>query len=101
MMSKLVSVVIPTFNRSEALTEAVKSVQNQSYKSFELIVVDDGSSDETRCHFGDRKDLIYLYQNNRGVSAARNLGIRKARGEYIAFLDSDDRWTSDLSLIHI
>ena len=89
----LVSVVIPTFNRGWILAEAVESVLAQDYGNFELIVVDDGSTDNTRdilAGYGDR--IRVLTQQNRGVSAARNRGIENARGELIAFLDSDDLW---------
>ncbi len=88
-----VSVVIPTYNRGRVVTEAVDSVLSQEYGDFELIVVDDGSTDDTRellGRYGGR--LTLLSQENRGVSAARNTGIRASRGELIAFLDSDDTW---------
>lgn len=86
-----VSVVIPTYNRSSLVCEAVKSALNQTYQDFEIIVVDDGSTDNTRDEvsgFGEK--IIYVYQANEGASAARNKGISVARGEYVAFLDSDD-----------
>lgn len=79
----LVSVIIPAYNRKELLQRAVQSVQDQTYKNFELIVVDDGSTDGTEGTYR---------QPHQGVSAARNLGIRKSRGGLIAFLDSDDAW---------
>ena len=88
-----VSVIIPTHNRSWILKEAVDSVLDQKNCAFELIVVDDGSTDDTPellRSYGDR--LIAVRQNNRGVSAARNAGIRRASGSLIAFLDSDDCW---------
>jgi glycosyltransferase involved in cell wall biosynthesis len=90
---RLVSVIIPTYNRAPVLGRAVESVLAQSLPSFELIVVDDGSSDGTTdvvSQFGDRVKLIR--QENRGASSARNAGIRASRGELIAFLDSDDEW---------
>ncbi len=92
----LVSVVIPTYNRADFLPQAVESVLAQSYKDFELLVVDDGSTDHTPATL--RPYLSYLRclrQENRGVSAARNRGIGESRGELIAFLDSDDRWQRD------
>jgi glycosyltransferase involved in cell wall biosynthesis len=88
-----VSVVIPTYNRSEMLREAVDSVLAQEFREFELIVVDDGSTDNTPRvleAYGD--DIRYFRQDNKGVSAARNRGIDLASGTLIAFLDSDDLW---------
>ncbi len=91
-----ISVIIPTYNRAHHLKAAVSSVLNQTYTDLELIIVDDGSTDATRevgeqfCHLDNR--VRYLYQNNGGPSAARNMGIRAARGDFIAFLDSDDYW---------
>ena len=88
-----VSVIIPTFNRWPVLGEAIESVLAQDYVDYELIVVDDGSTDETTerlNQFGSR--LRIFSQANRGVSAARNLGVVYARGSYLAFLDSDDLW---------
>ena len=89
----LVSVVIPTYNRSAFVARAVDSVLNQGFTDSEIIVVDDGSSDDTKerlSRFGDR--IQYIYQDNSGVSAARNTGITASRGEWLAFLDSDDEW---------
>ena len=88
-----VSVIVPTFNRGWILKKAIDSVCAQRFTDFELIVVDDGSSDETPDLlrvYGDR--IRAVRQANRGVSAARNAGIRQARGELIALLDSDDTW---------
>jgi glycosyltransferase involved in cell wall biosynthesis len=88
-----VSVVIPTYNRAWCLREALDSVLAQSFRDFELIVVDDGSSDETpQLLAGYGQSLRLLRQRNRGVSAARNAGIAAGRGALIAFLDSDDLW---------
>lgn len=92
-MNPLVSVIIPTWNRYPFLTEAITSIQRQTYSHVELIVVDDGSADATPWEIPSRfPSVVFLRQPHRGVSAARNLGIRHARGEYIAFLDSDDLW---------
>lgn len=92
-----VSVIVPTFNRAAFLKETINSVLEQSYQDFELIVVDDGSTDLTREVIQGYQvpKLIYIYQENQGVSAARNKGIQTAQGEYFAFLDSDDLWVRD------
>lgn len=87
-----ISVIIPTYNRLEVLPRAIESVLNQTYRNFELIVVDDGSTDGTRQRYEDDPRIIYLLRENGGVSAARNSGIEIATGTYIAFLDSDDEW---------
>src|SRR5271155_324881 len=96
-MNPKVSVVIPTYNRAEKVRKTVESVLAQSFTDLEVIVVDDGSSDETgqtlEHAFGDR--IRYYFQPNQGVSAARNKGIEEARGEWIAFLDSDDLWEKE------
>ena len=88
-----VSVILPTYNRGWILEQAVDSVLAQNYTNLELIVVDDGSTDDTKgllSMFGDR--ITVIRQANRGVSAARNTGIRAATGKMIALLDSDDTW---------
>ncbi len=91
-----VSVIIPTYNREYLLSYAIYSVLNQTFQDFELIVIDDGSVDKTKKVVEEfqKKDnrISYFYQKNKGSSSARNLGIKKSKGEYIAFLDSDDRW---------
>ena len=88
-----VSVIISTYNRGWILAEAIDSVLAQDYKDFELIVVDDGSSDNTREILDAyEQDIIVLRQANKGVSAARNRGIAAAGGQLVAFLDSDDLW---------
>jgi len=89
-----VSVIIPTYNRQDFVKEAVASVLRQNeVKPQEVIVVDDGSTDDTEKALKDfGKEIIYFFQNNRGVSSARNVGICLAKGEWIAFLDSDDLW---------
>ncbi len=89
----LISVIIPTFNRADKLKQAIDSVFAQTFTNFELIVIDDGSTDSTRDFIEKYQDrLRYFYQENQGPAAARNTGIRNARGRYIAFLDSDDLW---------
>lgn len=88
-----VSVIIPTYNRAKYVTKAIDSVLAQTYKDYEIILVDDGSADNTREVLEPYMERIkYIYQDNAGVSAARNRGIRKAKGEWVAFLDSDDEW---------
>jgi glycosyltransferase involved in cell wall biosynthesis len=92
---ELISIIIPTYNRERTIIRAIKSVIFQSYKNFELIIVDDGSTDNTKeilKPFLENKKINYYYKENGGVSSARNLGIKKAKGEYIAFLDSDDEF---------
>lgn len=91
-----VSVIIPTYNRGSLISRAVESVLAQTFTDYELIVVDDGSTDQTQQVLAKfKKRIRYIFQENSGVSAARNHGIREATGEYIAFLDSDDYWIPD------
>jgi glycosyltransferase involved in cell wall biosynthesis len=86
-----VSVVIATYNRANFLPETIESVLQQNFQDYELIVVDDGSTDATRTLLQSYPSPVsYLYQENRGPSAARNLGVRHARAPWIAFQDSDD-----------
>ncbi len=94
--SPLVSIVIPTYNYGSYLPKAVASCFNQTHENIEIIVVDDGSTDGTREiveEFGDR--VQYAYQENSGVSAARNKGLELASGEFMTFLDADDYLTED------
>ena len=89
----LVSVIIPTYNRGWIIREAIESVLAQTFTDFELIVVDDGSTDDTSEILDEFGDAIkVLRQSNRGVSAARNRGLEASTGRWIAFLDSDDLW---------
>jgi glycosyltransferase involved in cell wall biosynthesis len=98
----LVSVVIPTFNRARFIQHAIDSVFSQTFRNFELIVVDDGSTDDTPIRIGSlfksekilKDRLHYISIAHSGVSRARNIGIDKAQGDWIAFLDSDDYWLS-------
>jgi glycosyltransferase involved in cell wall biosynthesis len=88
-----VSVIIPTFNCARFLGRAIETALTQTYRDYELIVVDDGSTDETRevvASFGSK--LRYLYQPNGGVYSARNLALSSANGELVAYLDADDMW---------
>ena len=88
-----VSVIIPTYNRKHTLKRAIQSVYIQSLPPFEIIVVDDGSNDGTKDWVKQEyPDIKYIYQKNGGVSSARNKGIKIARGDWIALLDSDDEW---------
>lgn len=88
------SVIIPVYNRINFIKDSVSSVLNQTFRDFELIVVDDGSQDGTGKYLKGIQSpfLKYIYQKNSGVSAARNVGLKESKGEYVAFLDSDDRW---------
>ena len=93
----MVSVVIPAFNQARFLPAAIESTIAQTYRDREIIVVDDGSTDNTEeveRGFTDRR-LTYLRQRNQGASAARNAGVRASSGRFIAFLDADDRWAAD------
>jgi glycosyltransferase involved in cell wall biosynthesis len=88
-----VSVIIPTYNRAALVTEAVASVKAQTFQDLEILVVDDGSTDDTAAALAPWEDVRLLRQpRRRGVAAARNLGAAAARGEWLAFLDSDDLW---------
>lgn len=92
-MKQEVSVVIPAYNSARFVSEAIDSALSQSFKPLEVIVVDDGSRDGTRSvieRYGDK--VRYIYQSNAGPAAARNKGVREAKSEWIAFLDSDDYW---------
>jgi glycosyltransferase involved in cell wall biosynthesis len=95
------SIIIPSFNRLSVIDRAIDSVLSQSYlagrNDWELIIVDDGSTDNTRHMVSQRylnanSNILYLQQDNAGVSAARNFGLRRAQGEWLALLDSDDQW---------
>ena len=93
-----VSVIIPTFNRSQVLPRAINSVLRQTYQDYEIIVVDDFSADDTRAVVESLPDPRILYVRNdsrKGAGAARNIGIGVSAGRYVAFLDSDDEWLPD------
>jgi glycosyltransferase involved in cell wall biosynthesis len=94
----VVSIIIPTYNRAALLANAIQSVRLQTYSDFELIIVDDASTDNTREVAKDFHDSRIQYLplvHNRGVSTARNAGLKECRGKYIAFLDSDDEWVPE------
>jgi glycosyltransferase involved in cell wall biosynthesis len=96
VISGLVSCVVPVFNGERHLAASLDSVLAQTYRSIEVIVVDDGSSDGTRrvaTAFGER--VRYLYQDNAGPAAARNAGVAAVRGEFVAFNDADDLWNAE------
>jgi glycosyltransferase involved in cell wall biosynthesis len=92
MSLPLVSVVIPSWNRAGLLGDAIESALAQQYARLQVIVIDDGSTDETRSLMARYPDVDYIYQDHQGSASARNTGIDHARGEYLAFLDSDDLW---------
>ena len=95
-MQPLVSVIIPTFNDNKFVTEAITSALSQTYDRNEIIVIDDGSTDDTSLILDSYRDKITVIdQENSGAGAARNKGINSANGQYIAFLDGDDVWKED------
>jgi glycosyltransferase involved in cell wall biosynthesis len=95
-MAPLVSVIIPTYNRADLVRQALASVQAQTYRDFEIVVVDDGGTDGAFEVLSAWQELRVLrHAGRRGVSAARNTGVAAARGEWLAFLDSDDLWLPD------
>jgi glycosyltransferase involved in cell wall biosynthesis len=93
MHEPLVTVILPTHNCRDYICETIDSVLKQSYKNIEIVVIDDGSTDDTKRlleQYGER--ITYYYQEQQGVSAARNFGLKQARGVLVAFQDADDRW---------
>lgn len=92
-MNPLISVIIPTYNCGKYIREALEGVFNQTYKNYEVLVIDDGSTDNTKEVLKEYEQKIkYFYQENKGLSITRNRGIKEAQGELIALLDSDDIW---------
>lgn len=93
-MKPLVSIIIPTYNHGDVFEEAVDSCMQQTHKRIELIIIDDGSTDNTRGVYSQKfsriKNIRYVYQKNKGVAVARNKGIKFSKGDYIQFLDADD-----------
>ena len=99
----LVSVIMPAYNASETIVESVNSILSQEYSNWELIVIDDGSTDDTYqkvCSIKDTRIIIYQ-ETNKGVAATRNQGIKAAKGKYISFLDSDDLWNKEKLKIQV
>ncbi len=95
MIKGLVSILIPTYNRADYVVEAIHSAKAQTYAHRQIIVIDDGSCDDTAQLVAGIEGVEYYYQDNKGQGAARNYGLSLAQGEYIASLDSDDLWDSD------
>src|SRR5437763_10476780 len=92
MAAPLVSVVIPSWNRAGLLPDALDSVFAQEYSPLQVIVIDDGSTDDTMALAARYPSVDFFYQEHQGSAAARNTGVDRARGQYVAFLDSDDVW---------
>ena len=92
MQQQLVTVIVPVYNSERYLENTLQSIFNQDYRPLEVIVVDDGSTDNSAKIARSFKNIQYVYQVNQGPSAARNAGITIAQGSFIAFLDSDDTW---------
>jgi glycosyltransferase involved in cell wall biosynthesis len=93
--ASLISVIIPTYNYAHFISEAIESVLAQTYRDFEIVVVDDGSTDDTQQVVSRFPQLRYIYQTNKGIAAARNAGLLTSHGEYVVFLDADDRLSSN------
>ncbi len=100
MKQELVSIIMPTYNCAKFIEETINSVLNQTYKNWELLIVDDRSTDNTekivnKCVEKDKRISYQILEKNQGAAIARNTAIKEAKGKYIAFLDSDDLWTED------
>ena len=94
-MDPLISVIVVTYNRACFLKDALDSIKRQTFKDYEIIVVDDGSTDNTKDIAEQYKGVRYIYQVHGGISKARNTAVRAAKGKWIATLDSDDQWKED------
>ena len=95
LSNKLVSIIIPTYNRGNIIQETINSILNQTYQNFQVFIIDDGSTDNTKKIIHSFRDqrIEYIFQNHSGLPATgRNIGLKKANGDYVAFLDSDDLW---------
>ncbi|MGO3125622.1 MAG: glycosyltransferase family 2 protein [Advenella sp.] len=104
MHNSLISIILPAYNAQDFIASAIESVLEQTYPNLELIVVDDGSTDQTRLIIEsykqkDERLLVVSNEQNSGVAYARNTGLRHARGDYIAFIDSDDTWRKEKLLV--
>jgi teichuronic acid biosynthesis glycosyltransferase TuaG len=91
----MVSIIVPAYNAEDYIADTIQSVLNQSYSHWELLIVDDGSTDQTKAivkKYLDDPRISYFYKSNGGQGSARNLGIKKSKGFYLAFLDADDLW---------
>jgi len=98
MDEDLISIIMPAYNAEKYIAESIESVIKQTYQNWELIIIDDGSTDRTAemvNNFKSDRRIKYFYQSNGKQGKARNLGIKKSTGEYIAFLDADDKWASE------
>ena len=101
MKNPLVSVIVPVYNGERYLDAALQSIFRQDYRPFEVIVVDDGSTDRSAHIARACPEIRYMYQCNQGVASARNAGIAAARGDFIAFLDQDDFWATNKLTVQI
>lgn len=90
-----ISVIIPVFNAEKYISEAIQSVIGQTYNAYEIIVVDDGSTDQSAQLIHEFREVSYHYKPNSGLSSTLNFGLQKVKGDYIAFLDADDYWSLD------
>lgn len=102
MTHPLISVIIPSYNAANFLPDALESIEQQNYQPLEIIVIDDGSTDNTADVIKQwKRPVHYLYQQNAGAGSARNRGLTIAQGEFITFLDADDLWTPNRLIQHI
>ena len=94
-MVPLISIIMPTYNRAGYIEEALDSIKKQTFTDYEIIVVDDGSTDNTREILEKHEEIRCFYVDHMGIAGARNTAVKAARGKWIAFLDSDDLWKED------